>query len=312
MLAASGYTLASGVVGAHLANGNLTKVGPGTVSLMASNNYGVTEIQDGILRVTDSSALSPGGFSGTTLTVIDVGGALLFDGTISTDEHFYLAGAGPDGLGALRVTNGTVTIAQHGFMPTNATINVAPGATLVRGGSLYTVVTNLLTLTKRGAGDFWEWGTVSTYIPLDVVEGTLGVAGTVSGSVTVRSSGTLSGSGAIGGPVVIEGGGTVAPGASIATLTINDSLTLQGTARMEIAKTGLVTANDKVEGMTTVIYGGNLVVTTPGRAGGRGYLPTVCRGSPERHLCLIESSAARSWLGLGQQPCRGRHDSSRF
>ncbi len=264
VLAASGYTLASGVVGAHLANGNLTKVGPGTVSLMASNNYGVTEIQDGILRVTDSSALSPGGFSGTTLTVIDVGGALLFDGTISTDEHFYLAGAGPDGLGALRVTNGTVTIAQHGFMPTNATINVAPGATLVRGGSLYTVVTNLLTLTKRGAGDFWEWGTVSTYIPLDVVEGTLGVAGTVSGSVTVRSSGTLSGSGAIGGPVVIEGGGTVAPGASIATLTINDSLTLQGTARMEIAKTGLVTANDKVEGMTTVIYGGNLVVTNLG------------------------------------------------
>jgi autotransporter-associated beta strand protein len=112
-LTASGYTLASGTVSAHLVNGNLTKTGSGTVSLTASNNIGVTTIDGGVLRVTDPNALGLGGFDGAKLTAINSGGALLFDGTITTDEHLWLAGAGPDGLGALRVTNGLVIIAQH-------------------------------------------------------------------------------------------------------------------------------------------------------------------------------------------------------
>jgi len=300
VLNASGYTLASGTVSAHLANGNMVKVGPGTVSLTASNNYGSTEIQGGILRVTDPNALGPGGFSGSTLTTIDYGGALLFDGNITTDEHIWLSGAGPDGSGALRVTNGTVTIAQHSFMPTNATVNVGSGATLVRGGSLYTVVTNLLTLSKRGAGAFWEWGSVSGYVPVDVVEGTYGVAGTLGGSVMVRTNAILAGFGVISGAVIVQAGGTFSPGSSIGTLTINNNLTLQGTTLMEIAKTGGATTSDQVVGITTVTYGGSLVVTNLGPdplAGGDTFqlFTAATRSSAFALVTLPPLNAGLSW-----------------
>jgi autotransporter-associated beta strand protein len=85
-------------------------------------------------------------------------------------------------------------------------------------------------------------------------------SGTGSGAVTVNA-GTLGGSGTIAGPVAVLAGGTVSPGTSIGVMTINNSLTLSGSTIMELnAATG---TNDVIRGLTSVTYGGTLVLSNP-------------------------------------------------
>jgi hypothetical protein len=83
-------------------------------------------------------------------------------------------------------------------------------------------------------------------------------SGTGSGSVTVEG-GSLGGIGRIAGPVTILPGGTMAPGVSLGVLTISNSLTLSGTTVMEL--NAATRTNDSVRGLTTVTYGGTLVLS---------------------------------------------------
>jgi autotransporter-associated beta strand protein len=81
---------------------------------------------------------------------------------------------------------------------------------------------------------------------------------------TVVTNGTLSGVGVISAPVVVATTGNLGAGAPdfLSTLTINSQpLTLLGHATLRISKNGGVPVNDLVAGMTTVNYGGLLVVT---------------------------------------------------
>ena len=79
----------------------------------------------------------------------------------------------------------------------------------------------------------------------------------------MNSGGTLNGTGAVNGPTAIQSGGQLSVGTSAATgtLTINNTLSLAGTTVLKITKNGGITVADKVAGMTTVTYGGALVVT---------------------------------------------------
>jgi autotransporter-associated beta strand protein len=88
-------------------------------------------------------------------------------------------------------------------------------------------------------------------------------ANTYSGSTTV-SNGTLGGTGVILGSVTVVPGGTLAPGNSIGTITINNSLTLGGTVSVEVSKSGASLTSDSVVGLTSVAYGGALVVSNIG------------------------------------------------
>jgi hypothetical protein len=82
--------------------------------------------------------------------------------------------------------------------------------------------------------------------------------------VTV-SGGVLGGTGTINGPVTIQPGGTLSPGtnvpgaASIATLSIANTLSLGGTNYMELNKTAATC--DLIQGLTSVTYGGVLVIS---------------------------------------------------
>jgi autotransporter-associated beta strand protein len=271
VLAATDYTLASGTISAHLANGNMAKVGSGTVSLTASNNYGATTISGGILRVTDASALAPGGFDAGRMTSIPTGGALEYDGNISTDEHISFMGSGPDGQGALRLVNGWLNHHMHIAMAGNATLKVGADSYLLHDQHLFTTG-DAMTLTKTGAGQFWVMSYSYPQIAMDVTEGTLGAAGTVGGMVTVRTNATLAGLGVISGEVTVEAGGTLAPGTDVAgyeaytmaPLTCASNLTLQGRTEMQISRNAGVTANDQVKGTSTLTMGGMLVVTNLG------------------------------------------------
>jgi autotransporter-associated beta strand protein len=85
-------------------------------------------------------------------------------------------------------------------------------------------------------------------------------SGTGTGQVMIGANGTLGGSGTIAGATTIAG--TLAPGNSIDSLTINNTLALSGSAAFEI-NDSLNTA-DLVDGVTTLTFGGSLVVTNLG------------------------------------------------
>jgi autotransporter-associated beta strand protein len=80
-------------------------------------------------------------------------------------------------------------------------------------------------------------------------------ANTYSGATTV-SAGTLGGSGTLAGPLVVQTGATLSPGA----LTVNNTVNLAAGSRtvMELSKTAAT--NDQVLGVTSLTYGGTLVL----------------------------------------------------
>jgi fibronectin-binding autotransporter adhesin len=101
--------------------------------------------------------------------------------------------------------------------------------------------------------------------PTTVTGGTLEVDGINLGpsAVTVGSGGMLCGSnGIFTGPVTIAAGGILAPGTSIGTLFMSNNLVLAGTCQMEVNLTA--GTSDKVVGISTLLYGGTLVITNVG------------------------------------------------
>jgi hypothetical protein len=101
--------------------------------------------------------------------------------------------------------------------------------------------------------------------PTVVNSGSLFVNGTIAAGSPVTVSGVgsvLGGVGAIGGLATVNAGASFAPGnLGIGTMTIN-TLSLAGNTTMEIS--GSPALNDAVLGLTSVTYGGNLVVNNIG------------------------------------------------
>ncbi len=97
--------------------------------------------------------------------------------------------------------------------------------------------------------------------PTTVGGGTLFINGGINSPVAV-AGGTLGGTGTILGAVIVQSDSTLAPGFSgIGTLTISNTLTFQAgsTNYVEVNKTA--STSDLVTGLTSVTYGGTLVVT---------------------------------------------------
>jgi autotransporter-associated beta strand protein len=121
-------------------------------------------------------------------------------------------------------------------------------------------------VAKLGSGTWTLTGSSPMGGPTVISNGTLVVNGSLTSSANnvTNAGGTLAGYGTIAGPVTVQAAGTLAPGNSVGKLTINNTLTLQGTAVMEIARNGTVLTNDLVTGVKTNTYGGTLIVTNVG------------------------------------------------
>lgn len=96
-------------------------------------------------------------------------------------------------------------------------------------------------LTKRGAGNLGLNGN-NSYV----------------GATTIEAGG-FGGNGTFTGPVVVQADGGFSPGLSVGAMTINNTLSLAGLTIMEIDKAN--GTNDQVLGVTTLTYGGTLVIT---------------------------------------------------
>ena len=171
-------------------------------------------------------------------------------------------------------TGGNVLSLQSdsGRLVLTAGVNVtasAPRYTVLQGasgGEVQGPISANGALLKLGTGEWTLSGVSPMNGPITVSNGTLVVNGTLSSTANVLAieGGTLAGKGVIAGAVIVRPAGRLAPGTSTGTLTINNSLTLQGTAVMEIGRNGTVLTNDLVAGIGALTYGGTLIVTNLG------------------------------------------------
>ena len=125
-------------------------------------------------------------------------------------------------------------------------------------------------IIKIGAGTL-VFSAVNTYDgPTTVSNGTLLVNGQIDTNTVTVAGGTLGGSGIIRGPITVLSGGTLAPGTSaIGTLTINNSLTLNGNLYFKVNKSlSPAQSNDiaLVSGTLTSSGIGTLTVSNMGPA----------------------------------------------
>jgi hypothetical protein len=107
-------------------------------------------------------------------------------------------------------------------------------------------------------------GTVLAYgvinNPITVAGGTLSGTGAITSPVTVNA-GTLMGNEAITGPVVINAGGVLEPGSPMGVLAISNTLTLEPGSSTLINLNPSTGATAQISGVTTLTFGGTLIVS---------------------------------------------------
>ena len=262
----------------------LTKSGPGTLILSGSNSLtgtlnldtGSTSANDGAVRITTSAAIA--GFTSPIRFRNNSGGnavgSLQLDGSaepVTVGQTFTIACRNNDTVPTFHSIAGTNTIAGSQFYLTGGTNGIYKadeGSALLMTAPIQYVGN----LTAARTFTFFGAGTVSVNhsilnstngAPINLLKkesGNLFLNGSNSyaGTTTVMA-GTLGGNGTIKGPVTVQAGGTLSPGTGIGTLTVSNTLSLAGTTRMEISHAPLT--NDLLRGLTTVTYGGTLIIT---------------------------------------------------
>lgn len=179
-----------------------------------------------------------------------------------------------DGPGALVFTNPFFNVQQANVIASkarpltvqggNAAINEIQG--VIQNNIVGASGSAAVAVIKDGINT-WKLSGANTYTGLTTVSnGTLLVDGSLTGAATVWG-GTLGGHGTISGAVAVKAGGTLAPGDNaIGTLTINNTLALNPTSQTLMEINPAAGANDSVVGLTSVTYGGALVVNNLGGA----------------------------------------------
>jgi fibronectin-binding autotransporter adhesin len=229
----------TGVVTNGSATVNVTKSGSGTLTLSGANTFtGTNRVTGGSELLANSSALQScfvemNAADSGTLSFGSLTTALF--GALTGTRDLWLTNAG-----------GTAVTLTAGNNHQDATYS---GALSGPGG-----------LTKTGSGAFTLSGANLYTGATTVSAGKLLVNGSTSTSAVTATGGSLGGIGVVNGPVTIQSGGSLAPGAdAVGRLTISNTLSLSGATMIELNKTGLT--NDSISGLTSVTFGGSLVVT---------------------------------------------------
>ncbi len=237
----------AGTAFGHLgAAGSLSKIGAGTMTLSATNNYtGGTAINAGVLKANAPETPGVSGPLGKSGTITFGGGTLQYSAANQYDYSARFSSA----AGQL------ISIDTAGQTVTFASLLTSNGGTLSKSGN------GTLTLTGANTysgGTFINGGTLA-------VNSASG-SGTGSGNVTVQSGGTLTGFGKVSGVITVAAGGKLAPGNPSGVLTASNDLTLASgsTAYFQAQHSPLMNSAVKVSG--TLTQDGTLTVTNSGVA----------------------------------------------
>lgn len=171
--------------------------------------------------------------------------------------------------GPIGISGNSLTINSGGIDMLSASNNAAINSALVLGASQNWAIAPGRVLTVNGPmsgagnlalslGTVILTGTNSCSGTTTISNGTLVVNGSMSSPVTV-AGGTLSGTGTLTGSVTVNAG-TISPGPGMATLAISNVLTLQAGGSLSVDVNAQTETCDKIVGLTSVNYGGTLVV----------------------------------------------------
>lgn len=263
-------------------------LGGGTLSLTNVPTGSATE-RNGILYV----GVDGTGIFTQTGGVATVHGLILDNrGNTAGDDTFNLEGGtfnvGPSGIGSgtanantsyiINLTGGRLAATANWSSPLNMRLTGlgADGDVTIDTRAN----TNTLSGVLSGFGGFIKAGSgllvlsgINTYEGNTMInEGTLAVLGTNGvgfGEFHVASGTTLVGTGTINDFVFVENGGTVSPGllpGSIGTLNTLAPVSLSGTTRIDIAKSGAALTSDRLAGSASLTLGGTLTVVATGDA----------------------------------------------
>lgn len=317
------FTLATSIAGW----GNVTKVGTNTVLIPISNTYtGLTTIGGGALRVSHPEAL--GDTTGqTSIPNVPYEARLELIGNVTLPEPIRLsqkqtaAGVSPCivNVSGTNTLSGVIEAVTGGsywtFRPDDGLLIVSgvffnattAGNRYLRlfgeaAGDWQTDFAN--NPTNNGAvnhlhkadGGTWTLSANNTYNGVTAVGGgVLLVNGAILNSTSVLvTNGTLGGTGLIQSPVTVSADGILAPGASLGTLTISNTLTLNGgTTEMEVSSSGA----DKVTGLTSVTLGGTLKIVVVGALNGTEAFKLFEAGSYSSDFTAYELPALAEPLG---------------
>jgi autotransporter-associated beta strand protein len=234
---------------------SVRKSGPGLLTLNGANSFpGIFNFNGGLVRFSLTNNL------GTTNLVFNGGGLQWASGNtadISGAPVVINSGGATFDVGANNVTfanpvgvggAGGITKTGTGRLTLNGN-NTFSGETLVSQGTL--------ALGSAGA--------LPNSVRLILTNAAvLEVSGRSDGTLTVGSGMKLLGSGTVRGSVTAASGATITPGFSIGTLVVTNALTFQANSTNLMEISASPHTNDLITGMTSVNYGGRLIVTNLG------------------------------------------------
>ena len=169
--------------GAITGTGGLTEAG-GIGILAGTNTYtGATNVNSGILSITNAGGLGNGTSNTSSVTVANDAELDLSNVTLTASPALYLYGTGVSGNGALyeAASSGTGTLGSAITLNGPSTIGAATGSTLALTGG----ITNAGFLTTfAGGGDISE---------SNVISGTGGVTMSGTGTLTLSGANTFTG-----------------------------------------------------------------------------------------------------------------------
>lgn len=268
-----------------------------TLNISNTNDYtGGTFIRIGNIALGTNNALPPIGL--VYVGSPNNGASFILNGFSQTIGGLISAGSGS---GNRRVLNNSLT-------PGVLTINVVANQTNVYAHTIgnpgvpSTDAANNFSVVKTGPGiqTFANSGYGGT---TTISGGTLlfnGAATTMTGNITVQSGGTVGGNGtganAVGAPILVQSGGRLEPGnLGIGTLTVSNTVTLQGEAVMQISRTNSPTGDRLVA--NAINLGGTLTVTNVGEALQSGNSFTLFSGGLSGNFTNVVLPPLASGLG---------------
>jgi autotransporter-associated beta strand protein len=234
---------------------------------------------------------------------------LLYVGSPGNTANFTLNGFNQTIAGLISTGSGggTRRILNNSTTPATLTINAAAGQTNIYAhtmghtGVANTDPNNNFSVVKTGPGiqtfDNTGYGGTTT-----ISGGTLlfnGNSISHTAAITVQAGGAIGGNSggtdAIGGPITVETGGRLEPGnLAIGTLTVSNTVTLQGETVMEINRTNSLTS-DRLEADSATL-GGTLTLVNIGDALQGGETFTLFIGTLSGNFSALNLPALSSGL----------------